>query len=132
MLLQRLTPCISPMVTTGARRRRRSPAGSREANPKHTGQESYNFFLNVLFSDHELRILPYNRVVKDLNEHTLDESAGQVRHHFEVGKANGQVEPKEPHQFGFYAAGQWYILQSKAGSFDAQHPIESIDAAILV
>ncbi|MCM2271838.1 MAG: DUF1015 family protein [candidate division Zixibacteria bacterium] len=103
----------------------------READPHHTGRENYNFFLNVLFSDHELRILPYNRVVKDLNEHTLDELLARSAAHFEVGKTNGQVEPKEPHQFGFYAAGQWYILQSKAGSFDAQHPIESIDAAIL-
>jgi uncharacterized protein (DUF1015 family) len=103
----------------------------REANPQHTGQESYNFFLNVLFSDHELRILPYNRVVKDLNEHSVDDLLLQAAAHFEISKANGQVEPQHPHQFGLYAGGQWYLLKIKTGSFDAHHPIESIDAAIL-
>ncbi|MBK7142818.1 MAG: DUF1015 domain-containing protein [bacterium] len=104
---------------------------SREANPKHTGQESYNFFLNVLFSDHELHILPYNRVVKDLNNHSLDALLSQASEHFEISKANGRIDPQEPHQYGMYADGHWYLLKVRAGKFDPNHPIESIDAAIL-
>lgn len=104
---------------------------AREANTRHTGQESYNFFLNVLFSDHELHILPYNRVVKDLNEHSLDALLKAAAENFEISNASGRIDPQQAHQFGLYAGGKWYSLIAKAGKFDAHHPIESIDAAIL-
>lgn len=103
----------------------------RETNQKQSGQESYNYFLNVLFSDHELSILPYNRVVKDLNNQTLDDLLRQAGQYFEISKGNGRIDPAHPHQFGLYADGHWYLMKSKAGSFDLNHPIESIDAAIL-
>lgn len=103
----------------------------RASNPEHTGRESYNYFLNVLFSDHELKILPYNRVVKDLNGHSLDELLQRASANFDISMVQGAVEPAKPHEFGMYVGGQWFLLKVRAGSFDAQDPIESIDAAVL-
>lgn len=103
----------------------------REKNPKHTGNEGYNFFLNVIFPDSHLAILPYNRVVRDLNGTSLPDLLNKASEKFVVTKQAMPVEPRQPHQFGVYADGQWYLLVSKPGSWDTEHPIHSIDSAIL-
>nr|MBN2277009.1 DUF1015 domain-containing protein [candidate division Zixibacteria bacterium] len=103
----------------------------REKNPNHTGKEIYNFFLNVLFPDRELNILPYNRVVKDLNGMTLEQLLKRVEEKFEISRSNKEINPAEPHTFGFYCEKQWYLLKSKPGTFDTGSPTKSIDAAIL-
>ncbi|MEW5796006.1 MAG: DUF1015 family protein [Candidatus Zixiibacteriota bacterium] len=103
----------------------------KEKNAHHTGREPYNFFLNVLFPDRELRILPYNRVVKDLGGRTVSQVLGEAAPYFNVTGANGAVEPDRAHVFGAYGEGNWYRLEAKPGSFDTSHPIESIDASIL-
>jgi len=103
----------------------------RENNPQYTGDEPFNYFLDVLFADSELRILPYNRVVKDLNGLTAEQVLAKAREKFEVTAAAGEVEPAERHQFGMYLEGKWFKLTAKAGTFDEAHPTESIDAAIL-
>lgn len=115
----------------------RSQAGSevgsrfKAKNPNHTGEEPYNFFLNVLFADSELRILAYNRAVKELNGLTVDDILKRSAEHFEVTPQDAEVNPESPHVFGVYADGKWYRLESKAGSFEATHPTKSIDASIL-
>jgi uncharacterized protein (DUF1015 family) len=115
----------------------RSEAGAeicgryREQNPNHTGQEIYNFFLNVLFADRDLHILPYNRVVRDLNGLSPEQLIERVGENFDVVRSDGPVTPESPHQFGMYAGGNWYLLKAEEGSFDAGHPTESIDASIL-
>ena len=103
----------------------------KEKNPDHKGDEIYNFFLNVLFADKELRILSYNRVVKDLNGLTLDEVLQRASEKFEVSPCDGPVEPADLHQLGIYCSGNWYTLTARQGSFDAASPTASIDAAIL-
>jgi uncharacterized protein (DUF1015 family) len=103
----------------------------KEQNPNHTGKEIYNFFLNGVFPDEELRILPYNRVVKDLNGLTVKELLAKAGKWFDIGEASGAVEPEKTHVFGMYAEGRWYKLTSKAGSFDERDAVASIDAAIL-
>jgi len=103
----------------------------KEKNPDHKGDEIYNFFLNVLFADKELHILPYNRVVKDLNGLKLDEVLQRAGEKFEVSPCESPVEPAELHQFGIYSNGNWYSLTARQGSFDAASPTSSIDAAIL-
>lgn len=104
----------------------------KEANPAHTGQEPYNFFLNVVFPDNELRILPYNRVVRDLNSLTRDELLKKVAKSFDVQNATEPVSPdKDNHQVGFYCEGKWGVLNAKEETFDNSKPSESIDAAIL-
>jgi uncharacterized protein (DUF1015 family) len=104
----------------------------RENNPHHTGHESYNYFLNVLFPDRELAILPYNRVVKDLNGLSFADILSQASQKFDITPYHdGELTPKEKHQFGLYGDGHWYLLKAKHDSFDHYHPTRSIDASIL-
>lgn len=103
----------------------------KEKNPHHTGQEPYNFFLNVIFPDRELHIMPYNRVVVDLNGMTLEEVFKKASSKFEIKPHQGEVVPARPHQFGIYADKKWYLMESKPGSFDESSPTRSIDASIL-
>jgi uncharacterized protein (DUF1015 family) len=101
------------------------------ANKNHTGKEPYNFFLNVIFPDRELAIMPYNRVVKDLNSLTLEEFLAKASEKFTIALQKGEVNPQKLHTFGFYCEGKWYLLTSKEGTFDPNHPTRSIDASIL-
>lgn len=103
----------------------------REQNQSHSGEEAYNFFLNVIFADDELRILPYNRVISDLNSLSIDDLVTRAGETFEVAPHDGPVSPQENHQVGMYVDGKWYSLKVKDGSFDAADPAESIDSAIL-
>ncbi len=103
----------------------------KEKNANHTGKEPYNFFLNVLFADKELRILSYNRVVKDQNGLPANGVAEMSGHWFDTEAVDGPVDPKNPNEFGLYVGHQWYLMKAKDGSYDANHPTESIDAAIL-
>ncbi len=103
----------------------------RDKNPAHTGEEPYNFFLNVMFPDRELRILPYNRVVGDLNGHTLDDLLERAAEGFDVSPADAMVTPDETHTLGLYCEGKSYTLTARDGSFDPADPTGSIDAAIL-
>lgn len=100
------------------------------ANPHHTGQESYNFFLAVIFPSSQLYIMDYNRLVKDLNGRSVAQFLDQVREKFEVEKM-GQAKPAARHEFGMYLDGQWYTLRAKKGSFDAQDPVAALDVSIL-
>ncbi|MDX9858546.1 MAG: DUF1015 family protein [candidate division Zixibacteria bacterium] len=103
----------------------------REKTPGYTGNEPFNFFLNVLFPAEELRILPYNRVVKDLNGHTLETLLEQASAKFEVSRHGGEIAPQRAHEFGLYSGGSWYLLRARNGSFDAASPTKSIDASVL-
>ncbi len=103
----------------------------REKNPQYTGAEPFNFFLNVLFPDRELNILPYNRVVKDLGGKSLTELMEAASEKFEVSPHYGEVNPDKPHHFGLYSEKEWFLLRSKPGTFDEKSPTKSIDAAIL-
>ncbi len=102
-----------------------------EKNQNHTGEEIYNFFLNVLFADTELHILPYNRVIKDLNGLTREEVLKRAEEKFTVTPIGNERAPDRPHEFGLYCEGKWYLLAAREGSFDVSHPTRSIDTAIL-
>lgn len=103
----------------------------RENNPDHTGDEHYNYFMNVLFPDRDLRILPYNRVVKDQNGLPVEALLAMAKEWFEVEGASSPVEPSRVHEFGLYVGHKWYRLTAKKGTFDANDPVASIDAAVL-
>jgi len=103
----------------------------KEKNPHHTGQEIYNFFINGIFPDEELRIMPYNRVITDLNGLTLDEMFKRASAKFTIRPNKGEVVPSKPHQFGLYTYKQWYLMEARPGSFDEQSPTRSIDASVL-
>lgn len=100
-------------------------------NANHTGDEPYNFFLNVLFADEETRILPYNRTVSDLNGRTALEMFEAAKSSFTSTPIETALSPKRDHCIGVYADGQWYKMTAVDGSFDSADPVGSIDAAIL-
>jgi uncharacterized protein (DUF1015 family) len=101
-----------------------------KANPNHTGDEEYNFFLSVIFPDNQMKILPYNRVVKDLNGMCKAEFFGKLAETFDYDDAESK-EPQGNNQFCLYIEGKWYLLTAKEGSFDKNDPVASLDVAIL-
>ena len=102
----------------------------REKNKNHTGEEAYNDFLAVAFPDNQLRILDYNRVVADLNEHTPDEFLALLTVRFRIGPAD-TPKPPEPGQFGMYLGGKWYRLEAMSGTYPKDDPVRSLDVSIL-
>lgn len=100
----------------------------REANPEHTGVEDYNWFLCVLFPGSELRILPYNRAVKDLNGLTMEAFMARVAEVFTVSPTTDK-EPSKPGHCSMYLDGQWHSLEWQAAA-DAS-PIDRLDVSIL-
>lgn len=102
----------------------------RQENPNHTGDEEYNWFLTVLFPAQQLNVLPYNRILKDLNGHSVEELKQRLS---EVGHLEPTTDatPEMPGSFCFYMDGSWYRLSVKASSIDIQDSIASLDVAIL-
>ena len=103
----------------------------RDANPQHTGNEEYNWFLCVLFPDEQLSILPYNRVISNLNGLTVNQAVEQL-------KTVGSVEPTDnpkpdrPGTFCFYfGKGKWVRVAVREDLIDHDDPIASLDVAIL-
>ena len=103
----------------------------REANPAHTGGEEYNFFLTVIFPDNEMNIMPYNRVVKDLNRYDVAEFMARVASRFDITPVHATLEPGRRHQFGMFLAGRWYELVPKEGAFDESDAVAKLDVSIL-
>jgi uncharacterized protein (DUF1015 family) len=103
----------------------------KEENPAHTGDEVYNFFLNVLFPDQQLRILSYNRVVADLGSLSVSEILERAATSYEIVKSDSAVAPETHGEIGIYVDGTWYKATAKEGSYDASDPVGSIDATIL-
>ena len=103
----------------------------REANPNYTGDEEYNYFLAVLFPDEELRIMDYNRVVKDLNGLSEEEFIQEVSRKFAVNKVGSDPYiPAAKGKFGMYLGNCWYELTAKEEilSTDA---VAGLDVSIL-
>src|SRR5208282_5002718 len=102
----------------------------RARSPHPTGNEPYEFFMAVVFPHNQLRILDYNRVVKDLNGLTPEQFLAKVGEKFEVSAALTR-QPAQPASFGMYLEGQWYTLKARAGSYPADDPIKRLDVSIL-
>lgn len=100
----------------------------REANKAHTGQENYNWFLSVLFPGNELKILPYNRAVKDLNCLDREEFIKKVGEIFTM-KPTTVKTPTEPGQCCMYLKDQWYMLEWNPAPNAS--PIDQLDVSIL-
>ncbi len=96
----------------------------------HTGDEEYNFFLAVIFPDDQLQILPYNRVVKDLNGHSAEEFLSTVRKSFIVSEA-GNPEPAGPGRWSMYLNGRWYGLALPEDASKPSGEVDSLDVSIL-
>ena len=104
----------------------------RKNNPNHTGTEEYNFFMSVLFPDNQLKIIDYNRVVKDLNGLSKDELLLKLGEVFTVENKGSEIyKPAFLHNFGMYIDGNWYSLTAKEGTYNDQDPIGVLDVTIL-
>ncbi len=105
----------------------------RAKNPNHTGNEAYNHFLAVLFSDDELKLMGYHRVVRDLNGLSSEEFLTRVGEIFEMTEVpeGDTPEPASHQQFGMFLDGKWYRIKARTGSYPADDPVNSLDAAIL-
>lgn len=97
-------------------------------NPNHSGDEDYNWFLSVCFPAGQLKILPYNRVVKDLAGRTSEEFLAELKKVCEVSKTS-EKEPKSPTSVNMYLGGEWYALAF--GSTDGLDAVESLDVSLL-
>jgi uncharacterized protein (DUF1015 family) len=104
----------------------------RTKNPNHTGDEEYNYFLAVHFPDNQLKIIDYNRTVKDLNGLSPVELVEKIHEDFEVQKlGTGTYKPNQLHNFGMYLEGEWYKLITKPGRYNDNDPIGILDVTIL-
>ena len=101
-------------------------------NPNHTGDEEYNYFMTVIFPDTQLKIIDYNRVVKDLNGLSKDEFLAALNEAFEVEKMGTDIyKPSKLHEFSVYIDGEWYKLNAKPGTYNDNDPIGVLDVTIL-
>jgi uncharacterized protein (DUF1015 family) len=104
----------------------------RENNPNHTGDEEYNYFLAVHFPDNQLKILDYNRVVKDLNGLTNEEFLSRLEKGFVIEEKGSTIyKPSRLHNFSMYLNEKWYSLTAREGTYDDKDPIGVLDVTIL-
>ena len=103
-------------------------AERRAANPNHTGNEEYNWFLSVIFPASELKILPYNRAVKDLNGLSQEEFLKEIRAIFTVTE-NPDPSPKSPRNISMYLGKKWYGLSWP--EVKSSNPVDKLDVSTL-
>jgi uncharacterized protein (DUF1015 family) len=104
----------------------------KNTNPNHSGDEEYNYFMAVHFPDSQLRIMDYNRVVKDLHGLVPGEFLELLSKSFSVmEKGNEQHKPQELHTFGMYLDGKWYELIAHEDTYDDHDPSGRLDVTIL-
>ncbi len=103
----------------------------RDANPMHRGDEEYNFFLAVYFPASQLKILDYNRVVKDLNGLSMDQYLAAVGKHFSIREAPPRFKPSARGEFGMYLDKQWRVLRAHEDLTRITDPVLGLDVSIL-
>jgi len=104
----------------------------RANNPNHTGNEEYNYFMTVIFPDNQLKIIDYNRVIKDLNGLTKEQLIEALKATFEVEEVGTEIYiPAKLHEFSMYIEGKWYKLNAKTGTYNDNDPIGVLDVTIL-
>lgn len=102
-----------------------------KADPNHTGDEEYNYLLAVCFPESHLKVMDYNRVVKDLNGLTDEEFLQKLTDKFVVELKGEEIyRPAALHNFALYLSGKWYSLTAKEGTYDDSDPIGVLDVKI--
>ncbi len=102
-----------------------------KANPAHRGDEEYNYFLAVAFPASHLKIIDYNRVVRDLNGLTAEQFLAALEKDFTVQPKGSEIHtPQALHNFALYLPGQWYSLTPREGRCDDSDPIGVLDVTI--
>ena len=101
-------------------------------NPNHTGNEEYCWFLSVIFPDNQLKIIDYNRVVKDLNGLTPAQLIDALKKDFDVEEKGSDIyTPNKLHNFSMYLDGKWYSFTAKPGTYNDNDPIGVLDVTVL-
>jgi uncharacterized protein (DUF1015 family) len=104
----------------------------RDKNQHHNGNEAYNYFLAVHFPDNQLKIMAYNRVVKDLNNLSQEEFLTALSQNFTIEETSDEIiQPHHPHEFSMYLNYKWYSLTAHKNTYNSNNPIESLDVTIL-
>jgi len=104
----------------------------RKSNPNHTGEEEYNYFLAVVFPESHLKIIDYNRVVKDLNGMTSADFIKKLNEDFVVENMGTDIyKPAALHNFSMYINGSWYSLTAKPGTYDEKDPVGVLDVTVM-
>ena len=107
-------------------------AEKRASNPNHSGDEDYNFFMAVCFPESQLKIIDYNRVVKDLAGLSDEEFLKALEEDFVVEEKGREIyRPCALHNFALYLSGRWYSLTAKQGRFSDNDPVEVLDVTVL-
>ena len=107
-------------------------AEKKAANPAHDGTEEYNYFMAVCFPESQLKIIDYNRVVKDLNGLDKEGLLEKLAEDFDIKPEGAEIyHPDSLHTFSMYLDGQWYSLRTKEGRYDDSDPIGVLDVTIL-
>ena len=107
-------------------------AEKRAENPNHTGNEEYNFFMAVHFPDNQLKIIDYNRLVKDLDGKSDTQFLSELEKGFEVADMGAEIyRPSSLHEFSMYLGGHWYRLTARKGTYNDDDPIGVLDVTIL-
>jgi uncharacterized protein (DUF1015 family) len=108
----------------------RVAASRRPSGPGHTGNESYEYFLSVIFPHNQMRTMDYNRLVKDLNGLSEAGFLNRVSERFAIEKAGNPVRPGNPGEFGLYLGGHWYKLTIRSDLIPAD-PVARLDVSLL-
>jgi uncharacterized protein (DUF1015 family) len=125
-IFQKDVPCT--YIADGHHRAASAAKVRNEANGENNTEADR--FLTTLFPANELKILPYNRVIKDLNGLSVEDFIAALQDDFTIATSDAAVEPKQLHEFGLYIAGQWYHLASLEGTYTSD-PIGVLDVTIL-
>ena len=105
----------------------------RDANPDYNGDEEFNYFLSVIFPSNQLKILDYNRIIKDLNGLTEDEFLNKIKEKFVVEEYTGagQFKPEAKHTFGLYLPGRWFKLTAQPEVLHDEDTLKSLDVSVM-
>ena len=102
----------------------------RAEKPDYTGDEEFNYYLAVIFPSDQLKILDYNRVVKDLNGMTEDEFIKKLSENFDIKEVSGRAKPEKQYDFGMYLNKKWYMLTAKE-NIRSKDAVKGLDVSIL-
>ncbi len=102
----------------------------RNENPNYTGDEEFNYYLAVIFPSDQLKILDYNRVVKDLNGLSEEEFIKKLSEKFDIVETEGRAKPNKAYDFGMYMDGKWYMLTAK-DEIKSKDAVKGLDVSIL-
>lgn len=106
-------------------------ASRRTCDGKNESEQSYDYFLAVIFPHHQMKILDYNRVIKDLGGLSPDEMFARVGESFLIEPSDTPVRPRRPAEFGMYLEGRWYLLILRENLIPRNDPVARLDVSLL-